>query len=652
MFTTWSGMSARNEEMDIRRTRERKRWDLACWSAGDELRLWKPKVSEARDVKFADPSCYSFEILISSQHIGSETQMTIVKIQRAVEDILDKLDMPSLDLFKQPIIAQPNSSPLETRGNSEEPSRFTTKGYTQRNVSPDPMNSLMEATKLNGLRSQLRTAKLRRKGGMRRMESDLISDGIISHEQANMMLAKFQQTQARHLYSATLKPDATVESIRSSSTVLFEAIILVASLHTPGKEQIHEICQGRVMALASAIMFDRWHTLDDILGLCIAAMWQPDLSWKISGLGMRIATELNLQHALYEAFSVPISDGQSRIGQQEALEKARLWYMLYLLDHQSGVAYGRPPMKSALRPIKDLDILLNSELCTPSDRALLAQVTGFTILSRAFDHFGLEPNRAMDGSDDAVLHHMMYTEELRSWKDQWTMVDEFDLSRSIMLQFHFSSLVLHSLVLRGRPLDKIADLPACLRPLALKAINAAHSILQHFLHESTYRDEIIGMPFYLHSMIAFAVVFILKLSRRWHAIGINMDPQTVSWPLVEAIINLLRSCETGKNHTVYRMADGFECMLAQLSKTEDSRNNGQRNEVAGPSVRGSSSRLEALQTLEMSPEALHSSSDTVLLNTGPPEYGGAWDLPGEHPYDLLGLSGQGFLGDMDFLTFD
>lgn len=577
--------------------------------------------------------------------------MTIVKIQRAVEDILDKLDMPSLELFKQPIIAQSNPAPLETRGNSEEPSRVTAKEYNQRNVSPDPMNSLMEATKLNGLRSQLRTAKLRRKGGMRRMESDLISDGIISHEEAHTMLVKFQQTQSRHLYSATLKPGTTVESIRSSSTVLFEAIMLVASLHTPGKERIHEICHGRVMSLASAIMFDRWHTLDDILGLCIAAMWQPDLSWKVSGLGMRIATELNLQHALYEAFSVPVSDEQIKVGQQEALEKARLWYMLYLLDHQSGVAYGRPPMKSALRPIKDLDILLTSELCTASDRALLAQVMGFIILSRAFDHFGLEPNRTMDGSDDAVLHHMRYTEELRSWKDQWTMVGESDLSRSVMLQFYFSSLVLHSLVLRGRPLDKIATLPACLRPLALKAINAAHSILQHFLHESTYREEIMGMPFYLHSMIAFAVVFILKLSRRWHAIGITMEPQTASWPLVEAIINLLRSCETGKNHTVYRMADGFERMLAQLSKTEDFRSNGQEPEASGATARGISNRLEHPQTSERATENMHLNSNTELLNSEPLECG-AWDLPGEQPYDLLGLGGQGFLGDMDFLTFD
>lgn len=587
--------------------------------------------------------------------------MTIVKIQRAVEDILDKLDMPSLELYSQPAITKSQHMPLETRVNSEEPVRAGTKETdTHRNVSPDPMNSLMEATKLNGLRSQLRTAKLRRKGGMRRMDSDLISEQIISYEEAAAMLENFQKTQSPHLFSATIHPGATLQSIRSSSTVLFEALMLVVALHTPGKERIHEVCHGRVMALASAVMFDRFHALDDIRGLCIAAMWQPDLSWKLSGLGMRMATELNLQHALYEAFNMPVRDEENILLQQECLEKARLWYLLYLLDHQSGVAYGRPPMKSALRPIKDFDILLKSDECTPSDRALLAQITGFVILSRAFDHFGLEPNRTMDSTDDSVLNHMRYTEELQAWVDRWTSIGESDLMRSIMLQFHFSNLVLHSLVLRGRPLDKLAELPVCLRPLALKAVDASQSILQHFLQESTYRDEIVGMPFYLHSMIAFAVVFLLKLSHRWHTIGITIDPHTVSWPLVESIIRLLRSCKAGKNHMVYRMADGFERMLAQLRKTEVSGRNGlghptssfRNGQIIGTAP---PDRLdpqpEATGSSGLSSQVLsHMDSSTTDIHSGSLQYID-WDFRDEQSYDLLGPSGRGLFEDMDFFTF-
>lgn len=87
--------------------------------------------------------------------------MTIVKMQRAVEDILDRLSMPQLELYHQPPIAHSRHVPLETRHNSEEPSGALERkdASIQRNVSPDPVNSLMEATNLGGLRSQLRTAR-------------------------------------------------------------------------------------------------------------------------------------------------------------------------------------------------------------------------------------------------------------------------------------------------------------------------------------------------------------------------------------------------------------------------------------------------------------------------------------------------------------
>ena len=78
--------------------------------------------------------------------------------------------MPAVDLYTSPAIRQQQHPPRPTRPNSEEPIERI------RDVSPDPMNSLIEATRLSGLRSQLRSMKLRRKGGMRRRDHDMISE--------------------------------------------------------------------------------------------------------------------------------------------------------------------------------------------------------------------------------------------------------------------------------------------------------------------------------------------------------------------------------------------------------------------------------------------------------------------------------------------
>ena len=509
-----------------------------------------------------------------------QTQLTITKLERALEDVLEKLEMPALDLYTSPAIVKPRYAPQPTRPNSEEPLE------QPRDVSPDPMNSLIEATQLNGLRSQLRSVKQRRKGGMRRMDHDLISENIISMDEAEELLAVFKKSQSHHLFSASVPENATVESIRASSTVLFTAVMLVAAVHVPGKETLHETCHGVLMGLVASVMFDRFHSLDDIKGLCVAAFWQPYLSWKLSGLSIRMATELNLHHAFYEAFSDPSTTDAQR---KDCLEKVRLWYLLYVLDHQSSITFGRPSVTTELRPIKDFELLLHSNYCTSADRALIAQVTNLVVLSRAFAHFGLEPKRTMDGDDATVLSHLRYTDDLNSWKDKWHLNTVYEgqlagsLSRSVELHHHFSNLVLNSLVLRGRSLDKISELPISLRPLALRAVEAAHLILEHFLYDEKRREEIVGMPLYLFSMIAFAVVFLMKMSPRWHAVGITISPEQRTIPLVEAIVQMLRTRKAGTNHMVFSMATGFERMLRQL----------RRNNLISAPTRGNWTATEA-----------------------------------------------------------
>lgn len=360
-----------------------------------------------------------------------------------------------------------------------------------------------------------------------------------------------------------------LQSIRESSSILFTAIMLVSALHVPGKEAIHAICHKQFTELVSSAMFDRFHNLDDIRGLCIAAFWQPDLSWKLSGLCIRMATELNLHHAFYKAFYAP---GLSDVERNSHIEKARVWYLLYVLDHHFSIAYGRPPVTAELLPIKEYNVFTNSPSTTSSDRRLISQVSLFLVMSKAYEIFGLEPDRVMGSDDASLLTHMRFTDETRNWRDHWRhelAVDKYvgDYpAKGVMLHHGFSELVLNSLALRGRPLENLESLPTPLRPLASRAIDAAHFILQFTMEEPAYRESLVGIPLYLHSMIAFAAVFLMKIAHKWHAIGVNINPETQTKPLIEGMIRTLRECRAGANHMVYSMASGFERLLKQWGK--------------------------------------------------------------------------------------
>lgn len=126
-----------------------------------------------------------------------QTQLAIGKLERALEDVLEKLNMPALDLYVQPAIISPHKPTRSTRHNTEEIVN------NECEVSPGPMNSLIEATQLNGLRSQLRSVKQRKKGGMGRKDSDMVSENLITFEEAEEMLELCAATPC-HIFARSL----------------------------------------------------------------------------------------------------------------------------------------------------------------------------------------------------------------------------------------------------------------------------------------------------------------------------------------------------------------------------------------------------------------------------------------------------------------
>ncbi|KIX02426.1 uncharacterized protein Z518_08367 [Rhinocladiella mackenziei CBS 650.93] len=502
---------------------------------------------------------------VSLEDDNDNPHPSIVRLDRAVENILSRLKMPPLESYslgQPPQSSQPNpvdSNAQTTRENSREPQEDAHE------VATAPMGSLYEVTQLNTLRSRLKYGDPARRHSRKHMENDMISLGVITIEEAEDMFNLFKTSLSRYLYNATIQESRTLLSVRESSTLFFTAIITVSSLHIPGKEKVHATSHKILRELIATSFFDRFHTLEDIRALCIAAFWLPDLSWKLSGHCVRMATELNLHQAFYKAI---YSQKQSETDRGHAFERARLWYLLYVLDHHFSIAYGRPPVTAELQAIKEYDVFLNAPQCTTSDRRVLSQVTLFIILSKAYNHFGLEAERLMDGDDATLLTHQRFIEDLDRWRIQFRHVRDPHIGDypavGADLHYHFASMMLNSLALRGRSLFTISStdtLPTSLRPLAYHAINSAHQILIIVLEEPSIRNSMVGVPLYLHSMIAFAVVFLIKMSSRWTGIGVSIDAETKTKPLIEAVIALFRSCKAGQNHILYSMADGFERLL-------------------------------------------------------------------------------------------
>jgi hypothetical protein len=268
-----------------------------------------------------------------------------------------------------------------------------------------PMGSLFRVTKLRNIRSD--PSRNDRAALDRHRQPDFISQGRITLAEAEQLFAAFRGTLNAYLWSGVALVHDTLSSARESSSLLVAAILAVAALHTQDNGESFDRCYVILSELASATMFQRYHTLDDIRGLCIGAFWLSDLSWKLSGLAVRIATELNIHQHCARALR----------GETSHYEKARLWYLLYVCDHHFSIAYGRPPVIAEDVTMINHEGFLELPGAKDADVRLHSQVSIFIILSRAYRTFGLDRSRVVANDEfDAIRR---YNGELGQWKQTW-----------------------------------------------------------------------------------------------------------------------------------------------------------------------------------------------------------------------------------------
>ena len=289
-----------------------------------------------------------------------------------------------------------------TRENSPEP---TAQDSEDQGIVSAPMASLFEMTKLRNIRSDP-GARVHLSSN-RAQEPDFIAQGKFSVREAEQLFSAFRGTLNAYLWGGVALVHDSLAATRLSSPILTAAIMAVTALHAKDEGRAFDICYPIFLELASQSMFDRYHTLDDVRGLCIGAFWLSDVSWKLSGLAVRIATELNLHQFCARA----LRDGPQH------LEKARLWYFLYVCDHHFSIAYGRPPVIHEDVTVTRHESLLQLPGTTQADFRLHSQVDVFIILSRVFHTFGFDRSRLVANDEFETLRR--FDVDLDRWKDDW-----------------------------------------------------------------------------------------------------------------------------------------------------------------------------------------------------------------------------------------
>jgi hypothetical protein len=285
-------------------------------------------------------------------------------IELAMADLLRKAQLPELSYYQgggpsppqntlnergrklstASVEAVPHTEEsMKSNGTAHSHSRHPSSGHRmhreQSHYSPEreepgtatlvtaPMGSLFEVTQLSNSRENSPT---RQYAPDRKVAVDFISRGVVDSAEAEELFAYFHGRLNHYLWAGMVMPHTNLLSVRQSSTLLTAAVLAVTALHIPRKERVYDTCYAEFARLASESMLNRHHSLDDLRALCIGAFWLSEVSWKLSGYAVRIATERNLHQCYRKAIQ----------GSPEHREQGQLWYILYVRIVQ--VVNGKP----------------------------------------------------------------------------------------------------------------------------------------------------------------------------------------------------------------------------------------------------------------------------------------------------------------------
>ncbi|KAN0064574.1 hypothetical protein ACQY0O_002202 [Thecaphora frezii] len=410
---------------------------------------------------------------------------------------------------------------------------------------------------------------------------DLVTLGYVTEDDAKRLFTIFGQGVPKFIsifhfedhFFRDSRSDA-MESIRVRSYFLFNVILAIGALIECGggpKSQLYHTCMAQAKRNAKDTLFTPVDGKEAVQAMVLLGSYS-DNGWLPTGMSIRMAQELGLDRSfqrlmnrlppgsylrqpppphpprnsiyhqgspasLYTESPTERSDVSGPVlrrdegdGKTEPLQGsieelrelargARLWFFLFLFDHQASFGAGRPAMlsKHYVRNCRAF-LTLQYPLAVDTDARFISTLELLIIRETHYDAMG-----PYDQPVDARMLARMrkVTHELDEWHKYWSSelsargYDESSFfQQSLILQCASAELYLTCTALRGIKDSNDADrMGPEQKELIIQATRAADTCLSISVNSDEYREMLGWAPHYTHVTAAFACVFLIKIAR-------------------------------------------------------------------------------------------------------------------------------------------
>ncbi|KAJ7042412.1 hypothetical protein C8F04DRAFT_1207929 [Mycena alexandri] len=351
--------------------------------------------------------------------------------------------------------------------------------------------------------------KIRHRGRPTLIFPDVVTKNILSEAEARELFRIFYHGCSTFLPVFDSNAD-TFDALHERSPFAVDCICMVAARVRDGGGKPSETylqTLEEVQTISRATLFSPVSRHEAVQAMILVAGWS-DNGWLSGGHAVRMAMELCTQWpALLKRMNA--NQVPDLAADRELVIASRIWFCLYLFEHQLSYGTGRPAVLKDDESIKHCRLLLQHPLAIEDDMRLVS-----TRVHNALSPFeGPVKDEHFDELRRADLN-------FRSWYATWDQAfsqkyeDAAFYRQSLQIQHLHAELFHNATALRGvNGPEDVQNMPPQQKELALRSIQIARQGLDITVNSPAYREGMKYAVNYTHATATFAASFLLRLSR-------------------------------------------------------------------------------------------------------------------------------------------
>ncbi|EJU00144.1 hypothetical protein DACRYDRAFT_117704 [Dacryopinax primogenitus] len=352
---------------------------------------------------------------------------------------------------------------------------------------------------------------------------DVVTKGIISEEEAKDYFKTYYEHCSKFL--PVFEPELdTYEDLHRRSPFSVDAICMVASAikdASNGQSETTKRLMEEVKMISSNTLWLPVARREVVQASIVVAGWSTN-GWLLGGHAIRMALELGI-HKAWPRLLKKIRSGSKLkdirgSDEHDLVVCSRIWFTLFLFEHQIAFGTGRPFMIKTDESVQDAALIMEHPLSVEDDMRLVSSVELMIIRERVNKRMGVEGPVKPDTQEVARDAERQFYDWFERWDIQlaYKWPSKLFYRHSLLVQRYLSELFHNAVALRGiKSMSDVEQLApdTWQQKLAIQSMKTAQSALDICCRSIAYRDDLKYAPDYTHVTATFAAAFLIRLAR-------------------------------------------------------------------------------------------------------------------------------------------